>query len=123
MAPRYIPLSTLLWVAVVVMAALAMPTGPLLRRTRRQLAATGGLILLLGGIAFFSLANSQFAVPLIVGHYRQISGAPEALRRGDESYLSRLGPFRPEETREWREFLKQHRLSVWRETSGSEALP
>ncbi len=122
MAPRYIPLSTLLWVAVVVMGALAMPSGSLLRRTGRQLVATGALAALLLGVTFFSLANSQFAVPLIVGHYRQISAAPEALRRGDDSCLSQLGPFTPEQTREWREFLKRHRLSVWRETSVPEPL-
>lgn len=123
MAPRYIPLSTLLWVAVVTMAALAMPVGPLLRRTWRQLAVTGVLAAVLLGVAFFSLSNSQFAVPLIIGRYHQLVGAQEALRRGDESCLSQLGPFTPEGTREWRKFLQRHRLSVWKGNSVSEPLP
>jgi hypothetical protein len=114
MAPRYIPLSTLLWVAVVVLATLAMPGGPLLKRSPRQLAVTGLLAAMMICVAFFSLSNSQLALPLILRHYHEIASAPEAMRRGDDSCLSRLGPFTPEDTHAWREFLKQHHLSVWR---------
>ncbi len=114
LAPRYITLSTLWWVAVVGLVALALPAAPLLRRSAQQLALTGGLALVLLGVTYFSLCNSQYAAPVILRHYHTLAPVPEAMRSGDESCLSRIGPFTPEETRPWREFLREHRWSVYR---------
>jgi hypothetical protein len=115
MAPRYVPLSGLLWIAVVSLGALAWSGRPAGGRSARRLLRSSGLVLLMASVAFFSIRSSGYALSLVLRRYHDLAPMAEAIRRGDEARLFVLGNYTAEELRPWREFLREHRLSVFRE--------